>query len=143
MSVKGARQRTGWEEKSFIARPQILLIDDDVDDLEYTEGILQKLGCEVSAGTSFQDGLRNLEGGVWDFVVLSQGGPSFEGRRILESAGNINRCLPVLVLTSWHNMRCYLQAMQLGAVDYLEKPVSLWEMARLLETHLPLHAVAA
>jgi len=33
-------------------------------------------------------------------------------------------------------MNCYLEAMQLGAVDYLMKPVSPEQIARVLETHM-------
>ncbi len=122
---------------SFIARPQVLLIDEDADDLGYNEAMLRKLGCEVTSCVSYREGLRSMCAVDWDFVMVSQGGPTFAGRSILEAAVNGNRSLPVIVLAKWHNLPCYLEALQLGAADYLEKPVSLWELARVLETHLP------
>ncbi len=122
---------------SFIAKPQILLIDEDADDLGYNEAMLRKLGCEVTSCVSYREGLRSMIAGDWDFVIVSQGGSVFAGQNILEAAAKENRSLPVIVLAKWHNVRCYLEAMQLGAADYLEKPVSLWELARVLETHLP------
>ncbi len=120
-----------------IAKPQVLLIDEDPDDLAYNGAMLLKLGCKVTACAYYSDGLQRLEAEAWDFVVLSEGGPAFEGRSVLELAVKVSRSLPVLVVTNWHNMPSYLEAMQLGAVDYLEKPVSLWEMARMLNSHLP------
>ena len=44
--------------------------------------------------------------------------------------------LPVLVLTECLDMDSYLEAMQLGAVDYVEKPLRPDEVARLVETHV-------
>ena len=53
-------------------------------------------------------------------------------KRVIE----IDRRLPVLVLTECLDMDCYLEAMQLGAVDYVEKPLRPDEVARLVETHV-------
>ena len=44
--------------------------------------------------------------------------------------------LPVLVLTEYLDMSCYLEALQLGAADYVEKPLRPDEVARLVETHV-------
>ena len=41
-----------------------------------------------------------------------------------------------MVLTRCVDMQCYLEAMQMGAVDYLEKPLSDAEIVHLVETHL-------
>jgi len=53
-------------------------------------------------------------------------------KRVIE----IDRRLPVLVLTECLDMDSYLEAMQLGAVDYVEKPLRPDEVARLVETHV-------
>jgi DNA-binding NtrC family response regulator len=59
-----------------------------------------------------------------------------EGKAVLERAIQIARHLPVLVLASRLHMSCYLDAMQLGAVDYLEKHVHPQDLVWVLETHL-------
>jgi DNA-binding NtrC family response regulator len=46
-----------------------------------------------------------------------------------------NRRTPVVVLTRCLEMNCYLEAMQLGAADYLEKPVAPAEFERLVTTY--------
>ncbi len=111
---------------------QVLLVDEAPDDLNYTKMLLQALGCEVFACRSYAEGARKVEGKSWDFAVVSQGSPAFEGRCVLERVLTMGRKLPILVLARFHDMHCYLQAMQLGAVDYLEEPVSWWEMHRVL-----------
>ena len=53
-------------------------------------------------------------------------------KRVIE----IDRRLPVLVLTECLDMDSYLEAMQLGAADCVEKPLRPDEVARLVETHV-------
>jgi DNA-binding NtrC family response regulator len=71
-----------------------------------------------------------------DFVVVSQGSPAFEGRCILQRAIEKDRHTPVLVLARSVDMNCYLEAMQLGAFDYLEKPISATEILKLVAAHI-------
>jgi DNA-binding response OmpR family regulator len=115
---------------------KILLVDEDARDLQYYAAILQGQGHEVRIVTSYAEGWLALERERFDFIILSQGSREFEGRVVLQHAIEIERHLPVLVLTDCLDMGCYLEAMQLGAADYLEKPVLPAELVRLIETHI-------
>ena len=92
---------------------------------------------------SYDAALDFLEAERFDLVVLSQGSSAFEGRRVLEHALALDRSTQVLVVAHCLNMSCYLEAMQLGARDYLEEPVSEREMIHVAETCLGSRAVAA
>ncbi len=122
---------------------KILLVDESLKDLQYYAAILQWQGHEVRTALSYAEGWLALERERFDFVIVSQGSREFEGRVLLQHAIEIERHLPVLVLTDCLDMGCYLEAMQLGAADYLEKPVLPSEIARLMETHVrPCNVVA-
>lgn len=54
-----------------------------------------------------------------------------------------NRHLPVVVVARCHNMHCYLDAMQLGAVDYLAEPVAPSDSQWAVDTHLRSRIAAA
>ena len=71
----------------------------------------------------------------FDFVIVSQGGPAFETQRLVQLTLARNRHTPVVVLTRCLEMSCYLEAMQLGALDYLEKPLAPAEVERLVATY--------
>jgi len=124
------------ERPQFVPRGKVLLVDEDLGDLDCCRAILQSQRFEVRACGSFAEGLRYLNTEVFDFLIVSQGGRAFEGRTLLEHATEIDRGFPVLVVTRHHDMGCYLEAMQLGAVDYMEKPLNIVEMMRVVETHL-------
>lgn len=119
-------------------KAHVLLIYEEPDGLVYNSMLLQRLGCEVLPCWSYTDGLQDMDRESWDFIVVSQGTRAFDGRCILEHATDLNRKVPILVLASSHDMHCYLEAMQLGAVDYLEEPVSFYEMKRVLDSYLPM-----
>ena len=122
---------------------KVLLVDESLRDLQYYSAILQGQGHEVRIVPSYAEGWLALEKEDFDFVIINQGSREFEGRALLQRAIEIERHLPVLVLTDCLDMGCYLEAMQLGAADYLEKPVLAAELMRLIETHVRPYRIAA
>jgi FixJ family two-component response regulator len=58
----------------------------------------------------------------FDFAIVGQGSQSFEGRCVLEQAAEMHRNIPIVVVARFLDVHCYLEAMDLGAVDYLERP---------------------
>jgi two-component system C4-dicarboxylate transport response regulator DctD len=127
----------------FVPRGRVLLVDEQPGDLEDCRATLQAQRFEVRTCCSYAEGLRCLDTEVFDFLIVSQGSHAFEGRCVLEHAVEIDRGLPALVVARHHDMGCYLEAMQLGAVDYVEKPLSAAEMVRMVETHLRRYGPAA
>lgn len=119
-----------------LVKGKILLVDDDPQDLSFYCMVLYKQGYKVLPCDSFQEAKQYLETENVDFVVLSQGGPSFEGRWVLERAVRPDLRLPVLILARWVDMALYTEAMSLGAIDYLEKTSDPSELLRAIKIHL-------
>ena len=120
---------------SFLPRGRALIVDSDRKDLHYYTALLWHLGYVVRPFANYQEAEHCLEREPIDFVILNQGGPTFEAHRLLELVLARNRRTPVVVLTHSLDMHCYLEAMQLGAVDYLEKPLGLADVEHLVTTH--------
>jgi len=115
---------------------KVLVVEEDPKHLEAYASSLARRGYDVRACYRATDGVRALERDRFDFIVVGQGGPAFEGRVVLEHAQRLNRPAPILVVTRCADMKCYLEAMELGALDYVEKPHSPEQFARLVETYL-------
>ncbi len=115
---------------------KVLLVMEEAEHLNHHREFLRAQGHEVFACESYERGLELLDREIFDFVAVSQGGVAFEGRGVVMRALENDRRTPVLVLTRVPDMTNYLEAMQLGAVDYLEMPVSQAELVRVLKTHL-------
>jgi len=121
----------------------VLLVDEDASDLEAFSMLLEKDGYAVRACDNHADALQRLDSEVFDFIILSQGSPAFESRSILRRANEIDRALPVLVLARCHDIGCYLEAIQLGALEYLEKPLPAPELLQFVKNHLRARSQAA
>ena len=121
----------------FVPPRSILLVDPEANDRERYARYLRERGFAVCACGSYEEGARSLKAKHYDMVIVDQGGPAFEGEFVLQLSMARNRKVPVLVLARHCDMPAYLEAMQVGAVDYLEKPVDPETLMWTIGTHLP------
>jgi DNA-binding response OmpR family regulator len=101
---------------------RILILDADPDDLKLYTYLLRNQGYRVDSCETQPKAAEMIENGRYDLIILGQGGPVFKGQDLVERAIEQNRHRPVLVLTRSIDMRGYIDAMNLGAHDYIEKP---------------------
>jgi len=113
MGLRGMHQKESTQPRCAPSA-KALLVDEDAGDLQYYFNILEGYGCQVRVCNSYQEGVRCLADEVFEFVMVSQGTPNFEGSCVLKRAAQVNRRLPVLVVARCLDMGCYLEAMQLG-----------------------------
>lgn len=129
--------------KSSYHKRRILLVDEDSRDRDHYRRMLHDSGFEVQTCSNFAKGAHLLGTERYDCIVVDQGGPNFKGRQVLEHSVAKDRYRPVVILSHYHDVGCYLEAMQLGAVDYLEKPVTALEIVRVVTTHMQSKNAAA
>ena len=124
------------KQLSALLKRRVLVVDEDLDDLLYYSAVLQHHGYEVRSIPSYSDAATCLEGEDFDLIIVSQGSSNFEGRRVLARAIEKDRRTPVLVFTRSVDMPCYLEAIQLGALDYIEKPLPPSQIGEMVAKHL-------
>jgi DNA-binding NtrC family response regulator len=124
------------QEKQKCMQGKILWVDEDTKELDKACVALRNLGLQVVTCGAYSLGLRLLDRHDFDLIVVGQGGPSFGGRCILERAQIVAPRTPVLILTNQADMRVYLEAMDSGATDYLEKAADPIEMIRDITGHM-------
>jgi DNA-binding NtrC family response regulator len=105
-----------------VKTPTVLLILEDAQDLETYEAFLRDSGYKTLTCTSLSEGIDSLETKSVSVAIVSQGTRAFEGRQVLERSLQLNPKVPVLVVARTLDRRCYFEAMDLGAIDYLERP---------------------
>jgi len=114
---------------------RILLVDEDARDLKYLTALLARMGYSVRAFLNYREAEGCLEHENFDSAIVSQASPAFEAHVLKELTLRYSRYEPEVVLTRCLEMNCYLEAMQLGAVDYVEKPLAPGEFEHLVTTH--------
>jgi len=112
-------------------RPRILVIDDEPQIHRFLTPALEAAGYEPIRADSGEAGLRELARRAPDAVVLDLGLPDMDGKEALERARRFYEG-PVLILSARHLEAEKIDAFDLGADDYVEKPFSVGELlARL------------
>jgi DNA-binding NtrC family response regulator len=122
---------------------RLLVVDEDLEDLLFYSGVLQHQGYEVRSIPSYKEGAAWIEREDFDLILVSQGSTSFEGRSVLARAIEKDRHAPVVVLSRSVDMPCYLEAMQCGALDYMEKPLLPSEIGQLVARYLRTRSASA
>jgi DNA-binding NtrC family response regulator len=131
MELRRNYKKTSGGYRSF-HQPKALVVDDRPDGLEYYAAMLEAYGYRVRRCGDYCEGARCLGDDTFDFVIVNQGTPRFEGSCVLKRAVEIDRSLPVVVVARCLDMGSYVEAMQLGATDYFVEPLTAWEVGRLL-----------
>jgi DNA-binding NtrC family response regulator len=105
----------------------VLLIDDDVDVLRAIGNYFERLGYEVTRELSGEAGLATYDRARPDVVILDLRLPGMDGIEVLEHLRQ--RDAAVILLTGHSDVATAVRAMQLGAENFLTKPVDMEHLA--------------
>jgi two-component system, NtrC family, response regulator AtoC len=107
---------------SLSDRPRILIIDDDRAFRVGTGALLTDEGYEVGAASGATEGLSMLAEGGYELVLLDLKMEGRSGLSVLEEIRRGGNTIPVLMLTGYGTVDTAVQALKLGADDYITKP---------------------
>jgi two-component system nitrogen regulation response regulator GlnG len=117
---------------------KLLVIDDDPTGSRLIQAIFAPEGFEVLVALDGRSGLAQAAENRPDAVLLDLQLPDLEGLEVLERLKSAQPDLPVLMLTAHGEVQSAVRAIQLGAFDYLAKPIDadqvLVAVRRALET---------
>ena len=109
--------------KNFAAN--VLLIDDEEQFLKVLEERLETRGLKVNTATSGEDALTLVNDRNFDAIILDLAMPGIDGIETLRLLKEKNPDLEIIMLTGHATVQKGIEAMKLGAEDFLEKPVDL------------------
>ena len=117
-------------EKEMEAK--VLLVDDEQDFLETLSSRLEMRGLKVSAVTSGEQAITEAKQQEYDAIVVDLSMPGIDGLETLKRIKADNPNAEIIMLTGHGSVASGVEAMKLGAGDFLQKPVELSElMARI------------
>ena len=116
--------------------PNVLVIDDDRTVLHLVKETLKSPDITVNVATNATDGLNLLQQYHPDVVLLDILLPEASGLEIFERIRKIDHKLPVIFITATGNSDTAIEAMKLGAFDYLSKPLDVHRIRDLVHQGL-------
>lgn len=114
----------------------ILVVDDDESIVQAFRAFLTDEGHTCRAASTVDDALRALTQARPDLVITDVRMPGADGITGLQRIREIAPDLPVIVMTAYGTSQTSIEAMRLGAFDYLSKPLDLDELRPLIRRAL-------
>ncbi|GER86585.1 acetoacetate metabolism regulatory protein AtoC [Dictyobacter vulcani] len=120
----------------------ILIIDDEPYLPHQFARFLKRQGYDVFTAAEGEAGLAELHHRTLDLVLLDLRLPRFSGLEILSQIRKFDADIPVVILTAYGDVQSAVEAMKLGAVDYLLKGFDLAELLLVVQRALETSAMS-
>ncbi len=118
---------------------RLLIIDDEANIQKSLALFFSEKGHEVRAASTMAEGLALMRRFSPAVVILDVRLPDASGLDMLEHIKALSPACRVIVITAYHDMGTTIQAMRLGAFDYLHKPLDIDELEQCVKRadHVP------
>lgn len=103
-------------------KQKILVIDDEVNMCHMLAAVLKKAGYEVDTASDGQAGLIQAEQFLYDYILCDIKMPVMGGMDFLKAAGDRIGQSTIIMMSAYGSIDIAIEAMKLGAYDYISKP---------------------
>jgi len=111
----------------------ILIVDDDAAHLQMLKTVLGSLGHKVATATDGSEAITFVQEKPCDLILMDVRMTNVNGIEALGQIKAFNPSIPVILMTAYSSVDTAVEAMKLGAYDYLTKPLNFDEMKLILD----------
>ncbi len=112
------------EKKDF----RILIVDDELNMRKTLAAVLKLEGYQLDTASSGIEALKKLASSPYELIITDMMMPQMDGIQLLRELKSRSIDIPVIVMTAHGAIENAVEAMKLGAIDYLTKPFNMDEM---------------
>lgn len=112
---------------------RILVVEDEASMREILSMLLEAEGYEVVAAADGTEGVRLLHEDIFDIVITDIKMPGADGFKVLSEAQDVSPETLVIMITAFGTLESALEAMKLGAYDYIHKPFKIDEIRLIVK----------
>ncbi len=124
----------------MIESQRVLIVDDEPDIRELLILTLSRMGLDVTAAEDLGRARRSLSEQPFSFCLTDMRLPDGNGLELVQEIADDHPDLPVAVITAHGRVEDAVQALKMGAFDFVSKPVDLDMLRKLVNTALKLRA---
>lgn len=111
-------------------KAKVLLVDDEEEFVENLSQRLEIRGLKVTAATRGEDAVSLVDNQSFDAIVLDLAMPGMGGLETLKKIREKHPDAEIIMLTGHGSVKSSVEAMKLGAEDFLEKPVDIYDLLK-------------
>ena len=115
---------------------RILILEDDTTFAQLLEGFLTKNKHEVTLSTHVKQSFKFIAEEKFDLLLIDFRLPDGTGLDVLTYIRNLGLSTPLIIMTSFNDVRTAVKSMQMGAFDYITKPVNPDELLMVIKSSL-------
>jgi len=104
---------------------RVLIADDEASQREMLGGFLRHLGYDVVEASDGVEAVERVREGGVDLVLLDQRMPRLGGIEAVRALRDVNPDVDLVIITAYGSVEGAVEALKLGAADYLGKPIDL------------------
>jgi DNA-binding response OmpR family regulator len=121
---------------------RILIVDDEPNVRLSYRSVLEAEHYSVEEASSALIGLEKLIAGHFDLAILDMRMPEMDGLALLARMRERGLATPVVIITAYGDLPHAVRAVKLGAIDFLQKPLTPEQLRRLVEEVITRHKEA-
>src|SRR5277367_4657482 len=120
-------------------KPSILVVEDEPKMRRLLELQLADEGFRAQTVADAESALKLVNSGPFDLIVTDLKLPGMSGIEFLQSVKRANAAMPIIIMTAFGTVESAVEAMKIGASDYVLKPFSLAELVLIIRKELASH----
>lgn len=112
---------------------QILIVEDDATFAQIIEGFLSKNNYVIETAVDLNQAFKSVENQEFELLLIDYRLPDGTGLDLLKHVRNKGLTVPIIIMTSFNDVRTAVKSIQLGAFDYITKPINPDELLMVIK----------
>lgn len=113
--------------------PEILIVEDDTTFAQIIEGFLSKNNYTVEVALNLNQAFKLLDKEQFNLLLVDYRLPDGTGLELLKQVRKNGLTVPIIIMTSFNDVRTAVKSIQLGAFDYITKPINPEELLMVVK----------
>jgi len=116
-----------------MGKEKVLLVDDELEFIQVLSERMESRGVDVDTAAGGHEALEKARGKSYDAIILDLSMPELDGIDTLKYLLEDNPDLQVILLTGYATLEKGIEAIKLGAMDFLEKPAAIQKLMEKIQ----------